>query len=155
MNTNTYNNTNTRNYPEYNGYSMFSYLQVLIPMMLEDMKGSRDEEWDKVLERMIFLWRESNDDTCTRKNPYEEEFEEAKRKFDAEHPFEIKGETFFEMMQYARAHVEDIPTIVDSQEHQELLHLYLDQERKLAAYRRQCKDEAMNLLKKNFYNLWK
>ena len=31
------------------------------------------EEWDKVLERMIFLWRETDEESCSKKNPYEEE----------------------------------------------------------------------------------
>ena len=31
------------------------------------------EEWDKILERMIFLWRETDEESCSKKNPYEEE----------------------------------------------------------------------------------
>ena len=30
-------------------------------------------EWNKILDKMIFLWRESREETCSRKNPFEEE----------------------------------------------------------------------------------
>lgn len=83
---------------------MDSYLQMLLPDMLEYFKknrwGSPDnlgenyvnedgilvndtchEEWDKILDRMIFLWRETNEDTCSRKNPYDEAHMKALEEF--------------------------------------------------------------------------
>ena len=30
------------------------------------------EEWDKILDQMIFLWREIDENTCSQKNPYDE-----------------------------------------------------------------------------------
>ena len=38
-------------------------------------------EWDRVLDRMIFLWRESSEETCSKKNPYERKHSEAYKKF--------------------------------------------------------------------------
>ena len=40
------------------------------------------EEWDKILDRMIFLWRELDENTCTKKNPYEDEYMKASEEFD-------------------------------------------------------------------------
>ena len=34
------------------------------------------EEWDEILDEMIFLFREMNEETCKKKNPYEKEHEE-------------------------------------------------------------------------------
>lgn len=156
MNANIYSDTTTRKYPEYNGFTMCSYLQEMIPMMLEDLKGSRDEEWDKELDRMIFLWREMEEETCTRKNPYEKEFEEAEKMFYAVRgPMELKGETVLEKIQYAKAHIAESPTILDSEEYQDVVVKYLDEEQNLRDYRSRCKDEAIDLLKKHFFSLWK
>ena len=79
---------------------MFGYLQRLIPDMLQDLRDNRSgspgylgdnytneegilvndtchAEWDKILDKMIFLWRESREETCSRKNPFEEEYDKA------------------------------------------------------------------------------
>ena len=89
-----------RGYADIDRWNMFSYLQVLIPDMLQDLRENRSgspsclgenytndegilvndtchEEWDK----MIFLWRESREETCSRKNPYEEEYDKAFAEF--------------------------------------------------------------------------
>lgn len=86
----------TRGYADCDKWDMYTFLQILIPEMLQDMRDNRHgspsylgenytnadgilvndtchDEWDKILNYMIFLWRESAEDTCTRKNPYEEE----------------------------------------------------------------------------------
>ena len=39
------------------------------------------EEWDKVLDQMIFLWRESYKYSSSKKNPYEEEYMEILDKY--------------------------------------------------------------------------
>ena len=42
---------------------------------------------NKILDRMIFLWRESNEYTCTRQNPYEEEYSKAHKEFTEKYGF--------------------------------------------------------------------
>ena len=89
---------------------MFSYLQTLILVMLQDLRDHRmgspgylgenytndegilvndtcHEEWDRILDRMIFLWRESREETCSRKNPYEAEYDKASDKFHKKYVF--------------------------------------------------------------------
>ena len=85
-----------RGYADCDKWNMCRYLQNLIPDMLQDLRDKRHgspgflgenytnekgilvndtchEEWDAILDRMIFLWRESNEYPCTRQNPYEKE----------------------------------------------------------------------------------
>lgn len=83
---------------------MDDYLQRLVPDMLQDLKDNRNgspsylgenytneegilvndtchDEWDKILDNMIFLWRESNEETCKRINPYYDEYDKAFEEF--------------------------------------------------------------------------
>ena len=93
-----------RGYSDYDKWNMYSFLQNLIPEMLQDLRDNRHgspgylgenntndkgilvndtchDEWDKLLDHMIFLWKESAENTCTRKNPYEEEYDKAHAEF--------------------------------------------------------------------------
>jgi len=95
----------TRGYAECDKWNMFNYLQALIPEMLQDMRDNRygspgylgetymnengmldnktcHEEWNQILDHMIFLWKESDEDTCTKKNPYEVEYEKSFEEFE-------------------------------------------------------------------------
>ncbi|KIR03546.1 hypothetical protein P261_02361 [Lachnospiraceae bacterium TWA4] len=83
---------------------MDAYLQELLPKMLLQLKETRTgspgflgenytdsngilqndtchEEWDKILNRMIFLWKESNERTCSKKNPYAKKHTQAYKQF--------------------------------------------------------------------------
>ena len=93
-----------RGYADCDVWEMFSFLQTIIPDMLQTLKDTRmgspgylgknytnedgiwvndtcHEEWDKILDRMLFLWREIGEDTCSRKNPYDEEHSKAQDDF--------------------------------------------------------------------------
>lgn len=85
----------TRGYADTDCWNVDDYLQILIPNMLEkhrenhlgvpliDGKPLSTEEWEQILDRMVFLWREADENTCTRKNPYEEEYFKALKEFEA------------------------------------------------------------------------
>lgn len=83
---------------------MFSFLQTLIPDMLQTLKDTRTgspgylgenytnengilvndtchEEWNCILDKMIFLWREAEKDTCSQKNPFDEAHSKAMDEF--------------------------------------------------------------------------
>ncbi len=91
-----------RGYADCDWWNMDAYLQRLIPDMLREMREHHmgaptylgeyyineegmavndtcHEEWNKILDRMIFLWREADVHTCSKKNPYEEENFEFKK----------------------------------------------------------------------------
>ena len=93
-----------RGYADSDIWNMYGYLQVLLPDMLEHLKNHRcgspgylgenytnedgilvndtcHEVWDKILDRMIFLWRETDEETCSKQNPYEEEYRKALDEF--------------------------------------------------------------------------
>ena len=93
-----------RGYAECDVWNMDGYLQSLIPDMLQDLRDNRNgspsylgenytneegilvndichDEWDKILDNMIFLWRESNEETCKRINPYYDEYDKAFEEF--------------------------------------------------------------------------
>lgn len=79
-----------RGFADSDVWSMYTYLEELMPAMLQYLKDNRmgspamlgenytDEhgimqndachkEWDKILDRMIFLWRELDEETCSEK----------------------------------------------------------------------------------------
>lgn len=57
------------------------FLDIIVPM-LKKLKETKHgypvdltpEKWDKILDRMIFCFKEANDDTCSMINEYEERF---------------------------------------------------------------------------------
>ena len=168
-----------RGYADIDLWNMYSYLQILVPNMLQDLRdhrmGSPDylgenytnaegilvndtchEEWDKILDEMIFLWRESREETCSLKNPYEEEYDKA---FDE---FHEKYGVFGEKLQ-TEAELEEnrkrggggtVHFMDELPEYKELYGEYRIEERKLEKYREQCKNEAFDMLKEHFYALW-
>ena len=162
----------TRGYSDYDKWHMYSFLQNLIPEMLQDMRNNRHgspsylgenytnadgilvndtchDEWNKLLDHMIFLWRESAEDTCTRKNPYEEEYDKAHAEFTDK--YGLLGEklqTEEELKEKRKRgggctmhFMDEIP------EYKDIWEKYNVEELELDAYRLGCKNEAMNLLK--------
>jgi len=104
---------------------------------------------------MIFLWREANEDTCTKKNPYTEEFIMACDEF--HNKYGVLGErlqTQEELEIYKRGGGMRAHSMRELPEYQEIDHKYFEEERKIDIYRSECKDEAIDLLKEHFYALW-
>lgn len=169
----------TRGYCDYDIFAIDSWFLGIMPTMLEDFrdhlhgcpvapdqighpvflddkeKDSKDNElmneWRGVLNRMIFLLREANEETCTRENQYYDQY------WKAEQEFEDKYGSFGEKLLTEeekkgpgiRWHMMDeIP------QYKPIHDLYFDEERKLEAYRKECKEEALALFNKWFYDLW-
>ena len=167
-----------RGYADIDRWDMCSYLQKLIPDMLEDLRENRlsspaylgknytnDEgilvndtchtEWDRILDKMIFLWRESREETCSRKNPYEEEYDKAFAKFHKEYGFwgeELQSEA--ELEENKKRGVRTVHYMDELPEYKEIYDLYYAEERKMEEYREQCRDEALDMLKEYFMSLW-
>lgn len=166
----------TRGYSDYDRWEMFCFLQHLIPEMLRDMRENRSgspgylgenytnedgilvndtchEEWNEILDRMIFLWRESNENTCSKKNPYGEEYDKAHEEFVEK--YGLFGEKLqteeekLELGEMMRAHfMDELP------EYKEISDKHFAENRNIDAYRNKCKDEAFDLLKEHFWALW-
>ena len=45
------------------------------------------KKWNEILDRMIFLWNELDNELCSKKNPYEEEFMKAFEKYNETYGF--------------------------------------------------------------------
>ncbi len=168
-----------RGYGDCDKWNMSGYIQNLIPEMLQDMRDNRwgspsylgqnytnadgvlvndtcHEEWNKILDQMIHLWREANEETCGRKNPYEDEY------YRAHDDFEEKYGLLGEKLQ-TEAELEEnrkrggggtIHFMTELPEYKDIWDRYFEEEQKLDKYRNECRDEALDLLKKHFNALW-
>lgn len=186
-----------RGFADCDVWSMYSYLQELMPAMLQylkdnrmgspsylayaedneedkphlmgdqilmDKKTSDDEndgfskshrEWDKILDRMIFLWRELDEETCSKKNPYEETHMKAFEEFSDKYGFlGQKLETEEEKKKLKKSGGHYVHFMSELPEYAEIDRLYMEEEKRLAEYRVKCKDEAFDLMKKYFFDLW-
>ena len=169
----------TRGYSDYDKWTMYSFLQKLIPEMLQDMRDNRHgspsylgqnytndkgilvndtchDEWDKLLDHMIFLWRESDEDTCTRKNSYEEEYDRASAEF--REKYGLLGEKLQTEEELEENRIRGggctMHFMSELAEYKEISDKYNAEELELDTYRLGCKNEAMDLLKEHFYALW-
>lgn len=165
----------TKGYCDKDLWNIDGWFMDLMPDMLEQFKKTKhgspgilgteytnedgilcnDEchaEWDKILEQMIFLFREMNEDTCQKKNMYEADHDRVLDEF-----WEKYG-LFGEGLQTpeekndktgSRIHFPD-----ELPEYKDIENNYFKEETKLKQYREQCKDQAFELFSKWFYQLW-
>lgn len=146
-------------------WNIDSYLQELIPNMLQKYKdtrsaspislsdnyGNEDEipndtchkNWDEILTKMIFLWRESSEVTCSFKNEFEDahmkDYEEYCNKYDSQ---EVRKSGAY------------VPSMSELDEYKELTTKYEAREQEIYNYRVKCLEEAMDMLKKYYFYLW-
>jgi hypothetical protein len=169
----------TRGYADCDVWEMFSFLQTLIPDMLQNLKDTRygspgylgenyknedgvlvndtcHEEWDKILERMIFLWREIDEETCSKKNSCEEEYFKAFDEFNDKYGFfGFKLQTEKELEENKkRGGGGTVHFMRELPEYKEISDKYDEEQKRLEEYRRACKDEAFDMMKQYFFDLW-
>lgn len=108
------------------------------------------EAWDKILEEMIFLFREMNEETCQKKNVFEKEHKRIYDEFEKKYgSFGEKLENSAEKTVGKRIHFpEELP------EYKGIEEKYYACEKELCEYREKCKDKAFELFAKWFYYLW-
>lgn len=159
-----------RGYADCDRWSICDYLQTLIPAMLQDLRDNAfgapaylcendplagHEEWNRILDKMIFLWHEADSETCSMKNPYEEEhtksFEEFERKYG------ILGEKLQTEEELERGRKTGCSTahlMGELPEYREIDEKYDAESRKIDEYRMKCQAEALDMLKQYFNDLW-
>lgn len=167
-----------RGYANSDMWNMHGYLSYLFIEMLQDLRDNRmgspaymgedyvnedgvlvndtcHEEWDKILDRMIFLWKEQDEELCTRENPYKEEYDRAWSEFHEKYGrFGEKLQTEGER-EWNREHGGRIlHTMREVPEYAEIERKYYEEEDKIQQYRIDCKNEAFDLMKEHFYALW-
>ena len=164
-----------RGYSDRDVWEMFSFLQTIIPDMLQTLKDTRmgspgylgqnytneegilvndicHEEWDKILDQMIFLWREIDEDTCSQKNPYDEEHSKAMEEFYEK--YGLFGDGLQTEKELGDNKNRAIHFMDELPEYKEISDKYRAEDKRLEEYRNQCKDEAFELLKEYFFSLW-
>ena len=113
-----------------------------------------NKKWDEILSRLTFLLREANEDTCTKVNPYDEEYTRISEEFHEK--YGECGEKLLTDEQKAKAKkTGSHPVYLPHQmpEYKEICELHSEEEHKLNVYREHCKNEALELFSKWFYSL--
>lgn len=113
------------------------------------------QKWRDILSEMIFLFREALDDTCTRKNPYEEEHRKAQEEFDKK--YGIFGEgllTEEDKEEEKRTKTHRMYMLSDVPEYKDISDKYHEEWRKIHNYQAECKEKGLNLFNKWFWDLW-
>lgn len=125
----------------------------------EDTWEEDSAKWDKVLERMIFLLNEMDEDKCSLKNPYAEEY--YRITFDFRQKYGAFGEKAKTPEMLAEEEGEpgvrmcfatDFPNLYPTARkvHED----YFDYEKKIEGYREDCKNKFFELFSKYFWALW-
>ena len=124
--------------------------------MKDNRIGSSREKWDKIFEQMIFLWKETEESTCSKKNPYEDEYSRAYSEFKEKYGFmgeKLQTKEELEKNRKCGGRYTTVHFMNELSEYKEIYDKYLEEEHRLEQYRSECKDEAIDMLKKYFYEL--
>lgn len=124
-------------------------------LVMDKEKNDAAKEWDRILSEMAFLFREANEETCSKTNPYEEEWSRVGTEYIEKYGF--WGEKLWTKEEKEKAKREKIYTMRsfrDFPEYMELDELYWKAEKEKDAYRNECKEKGMELFQKWFWNLW-
>lgn len=118
-------------------------------------KKNPAKKWNEILDRMIFLWSEQDNELCSKKNPYEEEFMKAFEKYNETYGFLGEGL----MSEEEKKKAENTSSVKvhfmnEVPEYKEIHDKYMKEQKKIEEYQVQCKDEAFDLMKQYFYDLW-
>ena len=105
---------------------------------------------------MIFLWKETDEDTCSKRNSYEDEYMKAFGEFTDKYGLlgeKLQTEEELEENR-KRGGGGTVHFMHELPEYKEISDKYHEEERNLEQYRNECKDEAMDMLKQYFFALW-
>lgn len=162
-----------RGYCDEDVWNMYPWFLDIIPCMIKELRDTHHgspgtlgenyvnedgilvndkchEEWDEVLDRLVFLLREANENTCQRKNPYEQEHTRVASEFRDKYGLfgekleENKDPNGVRTMHFAS----EIPEYAD------ICHQWSQEEREIDKYRDEMKDEAFDLMKQWFWSFW-
>lgn len=147
-------------------WSIDDWFLNVIPDMLDELKNTRhgtpakffrndgDEddrasrEWNDILAQMAYLFREANEETCQRKNPYDEEHGIVLHKFVERFGINGKWVKRKDGTRVFIRHLSDIP------KYRELDENYRRVEKELCEYRYDCQKKALSMFAEYFNDLW-
>lgn len=120
----------------------------------DDVSNNKEEidrasaKWKAILSRMAFLFREANEETCQKKNPYDEEYSIVLHKFIE--CFGINGK-WVKKKDGTRVFIHDL---CDIPKYRRLDENYHRVEKELYEYRSNCLKKAMSMFVEYFSDLW-
>lgn len=123
--------------------------------MSEDTDNEGVKQWEAILSEMIFLLNEANEDTCTRENKYKKEYDKAREEFN--NKYGMLGEklrTEEDKAEEKKKGTHRVYMLGDVPEYKEISELYFNESRVLDDYRDDCKNKALELFSKWFWDLW-
>lgn len=121
----------------------------------EEANERGNREWGRILSEMAHCFREANERTCTRKNPYEDEWDKVSWEFYER--YGTLGEKLMteeEIKENKRMHVTTVHLASELPENRELWDKYKEEAKKIDEYQRECTDRGMKLLRKWVRDLW-
>lgn len=113
------------------------------------------EKWDQILAEIAFLFREAHEETCSRLNPYENEWWQAHLEF--EKKYGSGGEklkTEKELEEEKNKPFRVIHTMSDAPEYKDIVDKHSEAERQIGSYRNECKNKGIKMFGEWFWNLW-
>jgi len=166
----------TKGYCDRDGWSIDYWFLDIIPRMLEELRDNRNgspvcdnsvshelyldnkekekdihKQWSNILSRMIFLFREANEDTCLKVNKYQEEYDKAENEFTDKYGlFGEKLQTEEEKKRGNRY----LHSMCDVEEFKDIVNKFFEEDKKIIKYRFDCKNKAFKQFAKRFYDLW-
>jgi len=142
-------------------WSIDYWFMEIIPNMLTDLKNNKRgcpaqfvnsdddqdfekgmKKWQNVLDRMIFCFREINDDTCSMKNEYEDEYFSQR----------YEGKSFKDM--FIKNEDGKTYSLIEGKVDPKLEENYRKKMLEIEAYKDNMKNEGFELFNKYFWNLW-
>lgn len=109
------------------------------------------DRWTKILEEMIFLFQEANEETCQKKNSFEEEHDRICDEFTEKYGLfgeKLEKESPIKIGNRRIHFAKELP------EYQKVEEQYFEEEKKLYEYRNDCKNQALELFSEWFWDLW-
>lgn len=138
-------------FPAVPGDSSFTTQAV----MMDDASDETDrkfKEWQTLLHYMATKFRDADEDMCSMKNPYEDEWSKAYDEFSAEYGWlgeKLEEEAIREKKPSIRMHFPD-----EFPQWKDIMDKYREEELEIAKFRTKSLDEAMELFHKWFWDLW-
>lgn len=121
----------------------------------EDEENGAIEKWNQILAEMAFLLREAHEETCSKDNPYEDEWWQAHLDFEKKYGYwgeRLKTKEELEMEKIKHVHISH--TMGDVPEYKDIVDKYLEAERQIEGYRNECKNKGIKMFGEWFWNLW-
>jgi hypothetical protein len=115
----------------------------------------QDKLWNETLDEMIFLLNEMNEETCSKRNQYDDEWYKAFSEFSKKYGFFGEGlMSQEETDEHNKTGCRRIHMPDELPEYKEIMDNHRLREDELEMYRAECKDKFMDMFKKFYYNLW-